>query len=228
MTRPNVPFTALTAALVLGGYHLDAAAIVALPAYSSHVTDVVNDNGNGTWTYNFTVFNDTTANAYGGTPVIVDWELPYFSDAGIVNITSAVNWNFAIETVGVANTNTGWDGVAAWQDPTDALFQGPTSPYTTATQVLHWYTGPTRLERPFNPILPENSLGGFSFTAGFAPTGAPYQASWDIVPRRTGDPAFPTAGIPNSPSVAVVPLPGALALLASGLFGLGGVKRRKA
>ena len=42
MTRPNLPLTALTAALALGGYHLDAAAIVALPAYSSHVTDVVN------------------------------------------------------------------------------------------------------------------------------------------------------------------------------------------
>ena len=53
MIRPNLPFTALTAALAMGSYHLDAAAIVALPAYSSHVTDVVNDNGNGTWTYDF-------------------------------------------------------------------------------------------------------------------------------------------------------------------------------
>ena len=74
MIRPNLPFTALTAALAMGSYHLDAAAIVELPAYSSHVADVVNDNSDGTWTYDFTVFNDTTANAnaYGGTPVIVD------------------------------------------------------------------------------------------------------------------------------------------------------------
>jgi len=219
---------------------------------ASRVSDVVTDNGNGTWTYQYTVRNTST---FGGNdltePVIVDWELPWFGDAGILmsSITSPFNWSFSIETIGVANPSTGWEGAASWQDPNDPFYAGAGSPFTGVTQVLHWYNecwagrqiatltissfAVSSCEGQFDNaiFMDSNGLGGFGFTAEYDATAAPYQASWANLPVRSGDPSFPLGGIPASPNATGqnVPIPGILALLGSGFLALGmgrGMRRR--
>ena len=220
-------------------------------SYNSHVTDSVTDNGNGTWTYDFTVFNDepnfygygfdteavapretatvqAAMDTTGEIHVIVDWELPYFDDMGITNIQSPENWFYSIETIGVPNATTGWQGTAAWQqdgdpwkDHFDQVYGGAdNNPFNNNTKVLHWYT-------TSNEIWPQMSLSGFSFTAVFDEGNAPYQTSWNAKEIFTGDPNFPNAGLPNSPSINPVPLPGTLTLLFAGAGGLAILRKKK-
>ena len=213
---------------------------------ASQVTDVVTNNGGGSWTYNYTVHNTSSVQPDGelrDEPVIVDWELPWFIDAGITNIESPFNWAFAIETIGTPNPNTGWDGIANWQDPGDPFFEGPDSPFTLGTEVLHWYSecwvegangdmvigtlAQVQCEFPLqDAILAGDNLGGFLFDAAFDETDAPYQASWDARVVQTGDPAFPLGGIPASP--LVVPVAPTLPLIAVGLIAALAVRRRAA
>jgi hypothetical protein len=237
----------------------DASAIAVNPCpdivpgadHSSAVLDDVTDNGNGTWTYDFTVCN--TSDAFGAelfsrrdTQVIRDWELPFFGDdlgtdeAGITNVVTPDGWAYGIEEVGVANGATGWDGVAAWQtpgDPQKAIFDAAyggeaNNPFNTNTHVLHFYTDVIRDEEMFAPfgISPGDYLSGFGFTADFGPVAAPYQASWIFVPANTGDPQFPMLA-PNSPSVQrnpnQAPEPASLALAGLGLGAAAGLRRRK-
>jgi len=199
---------------------------------SSTVDSTVTNNNNGTWTYGYTVNNTSQFSEVGPDPepILVDWELPWFGDAGIdvMSILSPSGWSFAIETIGTMNFATGWEGIASWQDPSDPFYAGAGSPYTTVTQVLHWYSecwvaggDATGCEGELSgAIFPDGSLSGFGFDADYDETAAPYQASWAFLPVRTGDPAFPLGGIPNSPlaqGFQVVPEPGLLSLLGIGL-----------
>ncbi len=211
--------------------------------YDSHVTDSVTNNGDGTWTYDFTVFNDEVesygygfgleAVAPGETAIIIDWELPYFDDMGITNIQSPANWYYAIETIGVPNEATGWQGTAEWQqsgdpwkDHFDQVYGGAdNNPFNSNTKVLHWYLDPE--QSPWAGIYPQESQSGFSFTASFDKGNAPYQTSWDTMEIFTGDPSFPSAGLPNSPSINPVPLPGTLSLMFLGAGGLAVLRRKK-
>lgn len=222
---------------------------------TSSVTDIVTDNGGGIWTYDYTVTN-TSEPFFGqplppeipiveGLPVIIDWELPWFADAGISNILSPIGWDFAIETIGVANPLTGWEGIASWQDPLDPWYAGADSPFTDVTEVLHWYSlcgaslppGFPSDQIPCSPddvIFPGNSLSDFSFDAIFDETAAPYQASWAFLPVRTGDPAFPLGGgLPASPltlgtTTGSVPEPSTLWLAGAGLLaGFAATRRKK-
>lgn len=260
--QPSLPSAIAQALpLILGGmlyaFSASANAIAVAPQpgppwdIKSSVSTIVTNNGNGTWTYAFTVHNDSESALEGTqqTPVIVDWEVPYFADAGITNILSPDGWDYAIETIGTPNPATGWDGIAAWQTPGDPYYQGPTSPFTTVTQVLHWYLsavwcvegdGGLECERNLgNAIWPIGStdvlnllsLGDFDFTANYSPTDGPYQASWDFLPVQSGDPPLPLNGIlPASPQTLgtqSIPLPGTLALLGVGLLGVGLTRRGK-
>ena len=220
---------------------------------SSTVTDSVTNN-NGSWTYRYTVNNTSLQSDTGKDrePILVDWELPWFGDAGITNIVSPRNWDHKVETIGISNSTTGWGGVAAWQTPGDPFYAGSGSPFTSATRVLHWYntcwaapaTTPTgdfrdaavpSCDSEFdNAIFPDRSLAGFGFDAAFDPTAAPYQASWAFLPIRTGDPAFPDLrldGFPNSPlaqGIQAIPEPGMLGLLGVSLVALTLTRRRRA
>jgi PEP-CTERM motif len=211
---------------------------------SSSVDSLVQNNNNGTWTYNYTLNNISQFTETGPDqqPFIVDWELPWFGDAGIdtMSILSPGGWTFNIETIGVANAATGWEGIASWQDPNDPFFFGANSPFSSVTQVLHWYSlcwvangdaeGCGEGGALDDAIAPGNSLLGFGFDALFDETDAPYQASWAFLPIRSGDPAFPLGGIPNSPLAGgfqVVPEPGLLGLLGIGLMAVMLGRRRR-
>lgn len=181
---PMVLFGVLAASGIVPAY----AGVGGAPVQASHVEDTVADNGDGSFDYGYTVFNDGEVGFVDGgeiftriEPIIRDWELPYFNDAGIRDIDSPDGWSFAIETIGVANEATGWEGDAAWQDPSDPFYFGDDSPFTDVTQVLHWYTNDSEefgiyTGTGFEGEVP-NFLGGFGFTANFEQTAAPYQAS---------------------------------------------------
>lgn len=210
---------------------------------SSQVDATVSPAGAG-FEYQYTVVNTSEfvpggIDEIGGLnePVIVDWELPYFDDFNIdliTDVTSPLGWAVAIETIGTSNAATGWDGVASWQDPGDDFYFGDGSPYTTGTQVLHWYSecfvgAPgTVCEIPTqDAIFAGDSLSGFGITAEFDQVDAPYQASWAERLVLSGDPPIPgTFGLgPGSPQarglgVTGVPNPNILALFGIGLLGL--------
>ncbi len=208
---------------------------------SSLVTDTVSDNGDNTWTYEFRVCN-TSDPFYGD--FIRDWELPWDPNAGIIDIQvphPGFGWSWAIETRDQPNQMTGWEGDISWQDPLDPFYDPD---FAFQPQVLHFYSGcegfstPEELNAPAATpdgpadcsaliddwIAPGAGLLGFSFTAGYGPTNAPYQASWAELEIQTGDPRFPGAPGGFSPGFLTpnaAPEPASLMMLGGGLGGLG-------
>ncbi len=242
---PFVLASAVGASALLGFAGNASAGIGEVPwTRASSVTGDVTDNTDGTWAYDYTVYNDSfedsTYGEYGGTPIIIDWELPWFDDAGIdpSSIFSPFGWSWAIETIGDPNSATGWEGAASWQDPSDPFYFGDDSPFTDVTQVLHWYAelGSEQCETEIGctafdlGIFPDDSLSGFGFTAAYSETDAPYQASWFELPIQSGDPAFPLIG-PASPKalgIMQVSEPGMIGLLGIGALGIFvSLRRRK-
>ena len=59
------------------------------------VSSTVTQTGSNTWEYQFTVFNNSPADNIS-TPSVVSFEIPYFNDSGIQNITSPAGWTASV------------------------------------------------------------------------------------------------------------------------------------
>ncbi|NKB56676.1 MAG: PEP-CTERM sorting domain-containing protein [Alphaproteobacteria bacterium] len=172
------------------------------------------------------------------------------------SITSPTDWSFEIidingviqATAGagvlgqqsdIYNNNNGPYGEYAWNwtagdDPVlnanPGIYGPDENQFETPEFILHWFSLPAEFEGALNPILEQDSLDGFSFLAEADGTNVPYQASWDQQPLTIGDPPSPdptaVIGAPDNRTTSV-PEPGAIALFATGLLGLLGLRRRR-
>ncbi len=59
------------------------------------VSSTVTQTGPQTWEYQFTVFNTSPADQIS-TPAVASFEIPYFTDSGIQNITSPADWTASV------------------------------------------------------------------------------------------------------------------------------------
>ncbi|MCP3867852.1 MAG: PEP-CTERM sorting domain-containing protein [Gammaproteobacteria bacterium] len=167
------------------------------PPPSSRVDTDTNDIGGGLRSYEYTVVN--TSDSFGipegaqafalpvfeGTPVIVDWELPWFDDGDIDTLTidTPVGWLWGIEQVGMANPEHGWGGIADWQtagDPWNYFLNGfgpdgatpidngltnaQADAFLNVQEVLHWYIDPQFWDASgCNGTVPANGVQGCSW-----------------------------------------------------------------
>jgi hypothetical protein len=200
---------------------------------TSRVDATVTPVGDG-FRYDFTVVNTSeggvaTFGVGGGTPVIVDWELPLFSldDIDVSSIVSPSGWNFEILTPPYDSSQNGtvWTTYDADTDPLlDPLQGGDPDLYGPNPQVfenppyvLHWFNVCCG-SGGAGPIFPGQFLSGFSFESEYSSQNAPYMASWSTFPPRGGDPPIPGSafGSPNSPARMAaqgIPEPSSLVLL---------------
>ena len=198
-------------------------------AVLSHVQQPVTD-----FIYNFKVCNTSAPGNDDGQAIFLlrDWELPYDPAGGIANFTTPSGWGAAIETIGTPNDQTGWDGEnPTWFNPTDPFYDPR---YLGLTQVIHFYTCGfgscygSDANVFGDPLFPGQELAGFGFTSPFGETNAPYQASWIDLRPRSGDPAFPNPGGPNTPGLLNnVPEPGGFALFAVALGAMMAARGRR-
>ena len=187
----------------------------AMPA--SHVDSVITENA-GVFTYNYTVFNDSTdpygGEGEGGEFLLVDWELPFFENPAnvIFNIQSPDGWEFEIlegvdDSSEYYNNPNGFYGDYQWDydpnnDPFAANYDQPAESYVDPPFILHWYTVDVPDSSPDNPIFPLESLDGFSFdTLVSEDVNVPYLASFFFEPPIQGDPPSPGGsgfGVPRT------------------------------
>ncbi len=219
------------------------------PEYSSRVDSVITDQGNGVSRYEFTVVNTTDpySGYQGGQFLIVNWELPSFTNPTsiIFNIQSPFGWDYEIiegvnSSTQYYNNVEGPYGQYIWeydstQDPQVAANGGNNpyplefSAYDNPPFLIHWFTVTGSEIGPTAPIFPGDSLSGFSFdTLATSSDNSPYSSSWLFQPIRLGDPPVPGS---NDTGISVpsnfVPEPTSLLLLA-GLAGMTTLRRRRA
>lgn len=205
---------------------------------SSEVSTVVTENVlDGTWTYNYTVFNTSPGPQFFSDgevtrevwPLIVDYEVP-LDDPGVVSgIQSPTDWSHEFLSA------------------TEYLARyGEANPFGSAW-VLHWFDAlfseaataiaPTGYRARFCPGggdcgVYENFTDGFIFTSSLAPVNGPYSTSWADEMRNIGDPPLPGGvvggGLTLPFQVRGVMEPSALLLLGAGLVALALARRRYA
>ncbi len=169
------------------------------------VTDQVSQTGPNQWTFQYSITNNTECSGMcydtlGGIPVldtlrVIDFYIPYFDDAGIDlgSILSPASWSVTVDT------NLDLFGLG------------------NGVGVMHWSTN-----LDFG-IEIGSTLGGFGYTAEFSGAKAPFQAEFLYIEPFNGDlliPASPNAVAAGLNPVSSVPLPSALLLFGTGLFGL--------
>ncbi len=157
--------------------------------------------------YNYeiqTICSGFCIDTIGGEPIPTlfktkDFYVPYFSDAGISSISSPAGWSSVIEG---ANDLFDLGGGAG---------------------VIHWEASVG------NELALDDSLSGFIYSSSIASSvKAPFRVIWSNGSSRDGDPPIPAsplalaAGLP-----AIVPVPAAVWLFGSAMFGLLGVSRGK-
>jgi hypothetical protein len=216
------------------------AAIIGPPPYSSRVDAAITLQPSGQFLYSFTVVNTSGFSAAQTgffTPVIMDWELPFFSlsDFDTSSITSPAGWGYEIVTPYNAdpsfwNYNAATDPLLDPNQGGDPNLYGPNPEvFNEPPYILHWVTDdPSQYG-----IFPGNSLSGFSFLSSYGPFNAPYLASWVDLPPRGGDPptpeenAFSTPLSPARFAAQRFPEPGTLLLIGAGAAGLLLLRRRR-
>ena len=235
----------LTLAVCVGDRCLAVSVILTDPSQivrTSEVTTVVTDNGNGTWTYNYTVINTSPGpqmllvddefivNIW---PLIVDYEVPLDGPGVVSNVQSPDTWDYEfisaaeyISRFGEANP---FDSayVMHWYD---AEFNEPEPSRAIAP---NGYTAWVETEWGFTPDVYEPSTDGFIFTSARSPVNGPYLTSWVDEFRNIGDPPLPGGsvgggGTPTfTPLGAVIPEPLTMMGVFLGIGGLGGYIRRR-
>lgn len=194
----------------------------------SRISDIVTPFG---WTYSI--------EKVGEPDPFTGWGSEDTNDNGIFGFDENLN------PLDPADAVPGWslDG-DYWKDFFDTEYDvanGGTNPFTNVENVLHFYVEQFQVaaaveeERPVCGLIFEgDECVGFGFTSPFSAGDAPYQASWAMLPVRTGDPPFPLGanggGIPNSPSVRLpgqIPEPGTAALIGLGLLSAAAQRRRR-
>ncbi|HEX3865752.1 MAG TPA: PEP-CTERM sorting domain-containing protein [Gemmatimonadaceae bacterium] len=197
----------------------------ALCAAGTVVNGNVTATGPGVWTYYFSVLNGCVPNHQ---PLMTDFFLPYFSDAGLSNFVlppeddqtfnGSVVWTYSI-------------------DPNDDLFGLPDAGvidyHVTVTPPFEVLPDQTE------PGVPYYGASGFSFTADYGAIEGPYAIQ--LIPYDDGNYVgtqyvFGDPPIPASPlaiaalgATTATPEPSTLTLLATGclVMGAGAVRRRK-
>ncbi len=187
---------------------------------STEVTDYSITQSGSTWTYDFSVINGCDP---GAQPLLTDFYLPYFADAGIANITvpgpddstnPPTTWTYTIE-------------------PDNDLFDlGPDA------GVIDFQVTSLANVAPDENLPGVGYYGNFGFT--FTSPFAPVQGPWAILQTDYDDGAYDTTGllfgdpsIPGSPdtiaalAAASAPEPDSLALAIAGLCLIAPRRKRK-
>ena len=194
-----------------------AVSVVQNPVISESVTQI----GASSWQYSFSITNMANWNSgwlpNGDSVSIVEYSLPYFSDANVTSILNPSGWTHT--TVNLDNFNLG-NGA---QTMVWTIAPGSSG---IAGAAVPWINFPT---------VAGATLGGFSYVASYAPVKGPYAVGFGDGYLLTGDPAIPgspaalNAGLTQhlSYQVTTVPEPETYALMLAGLGLLGSMARRK-
>jgi hypothetical protein len=198
---------------------------VATASESPIISESVTQIGASSWQYSFSITNMSNwltsypqyAAQYADSVKIVEYKLPYFSDANITSILDPSGWTHA--TVNQDSFSLG-----------------------NGAQTLVWTVAPgssgiagAGVNFVDYPLVPGDTLGGFSYVATYAPVKGPYAAGFAAGYLIAGDPAIPGSPFARSAGltidmgyqVAAVPEPETYALMLAGLGLLGVAARRR-
>ncbi len=160
------------------------------------VSSTVTQSGSETWDYQFTVLNtayDSSVNSF---------EIPWFNDAGITNITAPAGWN------------------------NDTTYEGFLSGYATATEFLLWNSS-TTLIAPGQSLSGFGFTASYAPVKGPFALGFDNWSYFIGDPAIPGSPSALNAGYTEAFPVTNVPEPETYALMLAGLGLLGFAARRR-